>query len=348
MWPLSRRTAPKHALRLGGGRTLFAETVERILPLIPASRILVVTVPEHVERLAVEAPDIPPANFLLEPIGRGTAAVVGWGALEIRRRSAEAVMACLPADHLIRDAGRFRELLQAAHEAAREGHLVTLGIPAATPDTGYGYLERGEAAESFHGRTAYRVTAFREKPDAAQASEYVAAGRFFWNSGMFVWRADRILEEIAQHMPALSRVLQTLDGALGGPSMGETLRTVWQDLDRQTIDYGVMEKAREVLMLPAPEIGWMDIGTWDRVLEAGPVDPRGNLLIGAQILAEDSTGSLVYRAGPADGSWIVTLGVDRLVVVDTGDVVLICSRDRAEDVRRIVERMSEKAGPEFL
>lgn len=348
LWPLSRRDRPKQAIRLLGDRTLFQMAVDRLQGLLPREHVFVVTVARQAELLQSQAPELPPSNFLLEPAPRGTASVIGWAAVVLRRRDSEAIMACLTADHYIRNVEAFRRLLQAAFQVAEEGELVTLGITPTYPATGYGYIQRGEKLTRIGDLDVYRVEAFREKPDRETAEAYLRQGTFSWNSGMFVWRADRILEEIARWMPDLYQGLQEIESALGTPQERQVLERVWQGLRAETIDYGVMEHADRVAVIPADDLGWWDIGGWDRLFEVLEPDAAGNLVLAPDALVLDSADSLLFQEVEGGNRLIALLGVQGLVVVDTGDALLICPRERAEEVRRVVDELARRGRDEYL
>lgn len=349
LWPVSRRKRPKQSLRLFGERTLFQLAVDRILPMIPPERVWVVTAEDQAGDLMSQSPEVPKGNFLIEPVPRGTASVVGLAAITLRKRDAECRMACLTADHFIADVRAFQRVLRAAFALASEGDLVTLGIKPTAPATGFGYIEGGEARGEFEGQAAFRVRAFKEKPDRQTAEKYLAAGRYSWNSGMFIWRADRILAEIERQMPALYRGLKKIEAALDTPRFRAVLQDVWSGLEKQTIDYGVMEGARNVSVIPGDRLGWWDLGSWDRLFEVLKADSSGNLLLGGNIRALDTRGTLVYReqAGQAP-RLIVTLGVQNLVVVDAGDVILVCPREEVESIRRVVEELEREGQDAYL
>jgi mannose-1-phosphate guanylyltransferase len=346
LWPASRRNKPKQSLRLLGDRSLFQLAVDRLRPLLPLERILVFTGADQVDLLRRQVPDLPADCFVVEPEPRGTAAVVGLASLIVERRLPGAVMACVTADHAIAHPERFRAALTAAHAVALEGDLVTLGITPTYPATGYGYIERGEVRGDFNGIRAYRVKAFKEKPTSDLAKGYVSDGKHLWNSGMFVWRGDCLRSEIARQMPELEAGLLQVESALAVPGDGAALARSWANLPRQTIDYGIMEHAGRVSVIPADDLGWCDIGSWDRMLEVLPADKDGNLALGAGTpLMVDSHGTLVY--GEEGQRLIVTLGVHDLVVVDTGDALLVCPRGRAEEIRLIVERLRSEGRGEY-
>ncbi len=349
LWPLSRRKRPKQVLRLAGERTLFEMAVQRLEPLIPADRILVLTAAEQVEQLRTQAPQIPADNFIAEPSPRGTAAVIGLGAVVLRERDPQAALACVTADHFIRDEGAFRALLTSAFELAERGELVTLGVTPTFAATGFGYIQMGEALGAYGGRAARRVLAFKEKPEAAVAQEYVLSGRYAWNSGMFVWRADRILAEIARLLPALDRGLGEIRTGLRAGDLPGGLQRVWPGLERKTIDYAVMERAERVAVFPADDLGWWDVGGWQNLFEVLEVDGHGNLIMAGDGPRPDLRGSLIFQEEGLRGRRLIaTLGVHDLVIVDTEDALLVCPREEAQRVREIVAWLAERGLDRYL
>jgi mannose-1-phosphate guanylyltransferase len=338
LWPMSRRNHPKQSLKLFGERTLFQQAVDRLDPLFPHDRILVVTKTDHVPLLQPQAPGLPPENFIIEPEGRGTAPALGLAAVHLQQRDPDAVMAVLTADHHIADASSFRGVLAGAQTAARADFLVTLGIPPAFASTGYGYIQKGENLPLESDRPIFRARRFIEKPEAPEAARMVSDEGYFWNSGMFVWRVSRLLEELQRQMPEFHSQLMEVQASLRDPrDYAATLARVWPQVREQTIDYGVMERAREVAVIPA-RIGWTDVGSWSSLFELLPRDGAGNVVIGPHA-GVDTHGTLVM----GDRRLIATIGVENLVIVDTEDALLVSSKERAQDVRLIVKQL-EKAG----
>ena len=340
LWPLSRRVRPKQILQLFGKRTLYQMAVDRILPIMTKERIYIVTVADQAKVLRNQAPSLPEANFIIEPSPRGTAAVVGLAAIVLSEQNPDCVMAVLTADHYIADVERFQDLLLAAYEVACDDELVTLGITPRYPDTGYGYIQRGASLGQYRGYHAYRVRSFKEKPGLTKAKEYLASGEYAWNSGMFVWKVSRILEEIEQQMPDLYNGLKIIEKTLGGSEEGETIENVWRELENQTIDYGVMEGAKQVSVIPADDLGWWDVGGWNRLFELMDIDEMGNLIDAPKTLILDTKNALIYQDPEVERDRLIaSLGVEGVIVIDTGDVLLICHRDRAEDIRRLVKEL---------
>lgn len=342
LWPLSRRQRPKHVLPLFEGESLFSLTVARLLPWLPPERILVISNAEQTPLLQAQAPLLPPENFLLEPEGRGTAACIGLGALHLLQHDPQAVMLVLPADHYIQKPERQLEALKAAVQVAREGYLVTLGIAPSFPATGYGYIRRGILLGDWNAQPVYAVQQFVEKPALALAQQYVASGDYTWNSGMFIWQAQRILEEIERYMPPLAAVLAQLRARWGTPALAEALPTLWHTLPKISIDYGVMERAQRVAVLPV-EMGWSDVGSWDALLEL-LTDGTGNYLRG-EVMALDSERVLAYGA---EGRKLVLIGLEDVVVVDTPDALLVMARQEAQRVREAVQILQQNGETHLL
>jgi len=342
LWPLSRRARPKQALTLVGERTMFEHAVDRIASLFQPEEIFVVTGEEHLESLLLQAPELPRANFLLEPVGQGTAPAIGLGAVHLRRRDPQAVMVVLTADHFIRDVERFRRVLTAAAQVAEKGHLVTLGITPSFPSTGFGYIQQGEQLYEVDGFAVFRALRFTEKPSPETAFQMVESGLYTWNSGMFIWRVDRIVEEFARQMPDLYDVLMQIDAVLGTPAYEPTLRRLWPELVPQSIDYGVMEGARDVVVIPV-DIGWSDVGNWSSMREILPADADGNVVVGEHV-GLDTRNTIVFGGRRL----IATIGLEDMIIVDTDDALLICPLDREQDVREMVRQLREMGRKDVL
>ena len=337
LWPLSRQSRPKQMLSLGQERSLFQVAVDRLEGIFTPDRILVVTVEEQALALQQQCPEIPLENFLLETLPRGTASVVGYAASFLLNKNPDAVMAVLTADHLIGNLKLFQQLLKSAYEIAGENYLVTLGVTPTFPATGYGYTRRGEGIGNYQGIDAYHVLEFTEKPDLKEAERMLASGDYAWNSGMFIWRTDAILKEISRQMPELSSQLATIQQAWDTPARDKTIRKIWPDIKPQTIDFGIMEHAEKVAVIPALGLNWNDVGSWEAIFDLLPADEAGNIIQDADHVSLDTHGSIVFGTGQS--RTIVTIGVKDLIVVDTGDILLICSRDQAQQVRQVVKEL---------
>ncbi|MET0341751.1 MAG: mannose-1-phosphate guanylyltransferase [Polyangiales bacterium] len=339
-WPLSRALRPKQLLPLGGGQSsLLRETLRRIESLIPPERTLVVTSEALAAQTRAELPELPPENILAEPVGRNTAPCVGWAASVVARTAPDAVLAVLPADHDIADQRGFLRVLELAIESARSGDMVTVGIKPTRPETGYGYVELGEELSP----QVFRARRFVEKPDELRARQFLAAGRFLWNSGMFFFRADTLLGNVRQHLPGLGDALRSYDEAAKRGEEAELVRATYATLPDVSIDHGVMEKAARVAVVPG-DFGWSDVGSWTSAWELASHDEDGNALFG-EVVAIDSHGSYV-RGKP--GKVIAVVGLDEVVVVDTDDALLVMPRSRAQDVRAVVNALKSQRRNEHL
>ncbi|MEX1248057.1 MAG: mannose-1-phosphate guanylyltransferase [Anaerolineales bacterium] len=346
LWPLSRQSRPKQMLQLIDDLTLFQMAVRRLETLFPPERILVVTNGAHSVELQQQSLELPKENFLLEPQPRGTAPAIGLAAAFLQSRHPGAVMAVLTADHYIGNQDEFCRYLQAARELALKDHLVTLGIDPTYPATQYGYIQMGDSLGSFGGYEAHQVQRFKEKPEAAEAQQMLAASEHCWNSGMFIWKVERIWTEFEQQMPKLHKGLQKISRAWGNPDFETVLNYEWPRIAAQTIDYGIMEHAKDVAVIPAKDMAWNDVGSWSSLFEVLKVDVNGNLVLHKQHIDFDSQNSLVHSN--SQERMIVTVGIQDLVVVDTGDVLLICSKNRSQDLRKVIEVLKEKGLQRYL
>ena len=252
-------------------------------------------------------------------------------------------MAVLTADHFIGDTESFREVLKAACETAAQNYLVTLGITPSFPSTGYGYIERGRHLMNANGYAAYQEVAFREKPDLVTAKRFVVDGKHSWNSGMFVWKVARFLDELSRTMPEFYQQLMQIDAVLGTPDYDRVLHEVWQEVKTQTVDYGVMEKARDVAVIPA-EFGWNDVGSWASLLDILEGDEQGNVIRRAQHVAVNTSDTLVFGRDRL----VATIGLHDMIVIDTEDAILVCPKDHAQDVKKIVDELKQRGMAKYL
>lgn len=345
LWPRSRAATPKQFLDLLGPRTMLQETIDRIEPLIPLHRMLVVAGVEHTAEVQAQMPDLPAENILAEPGPRGTAPCIGLAAMALWRRDPAALMAVFPADHCIADAAGFRRAIAAAAQIAQEGYLVTLGITPSHPHTGYGYIQRGPTLGQRGGLPVFEVRRFVEKPDEATARQFVASGEYYWNAGIFIWQVERILAEIERLLPRLHAGLQRINQAWHSPRRMAELEGAWQQMPSTTIDYGIMEKATRVAVLPV-EIGWDDVGNWATLSALLEADEAGNVVRGSgRPLLLDTAGTYLYTSA---GRLVAAIGLKDFVVVDTPDALLICPKDRAQAVREVVERLQGEGLQEHL
>lgn len=343
-WPLSRTKTPKQLMSVFGGRSMLQRTVERVLPLEP-KRIMIVTNVHQAGETARQVAEYTavPIDIVSEPVGRNTAPAIALAARIIGHHDPDATMVVLPADHYIRNEAEFCRIVTEAAAAAATGSLVTLGIEPTRPETGYGYIEAAATQPS----AMADVQRFVEKPDAVRAMQFLEAGNFYWNSGMFVWTVSAIQREFAQQMPELFRAVEglTFEGAVWGlDSLQPQIDALYGSIKGESIDYGVMENARSVKVLPA-RFGWSDVGSWSALPEVIDADSNGNIAIAAAgLISIDATDSLVY----AGGKMAALVGVKDLIVVDTPDAVLVCRQDRAQDVKKVVESLQKSDLTEYL
>jgi len=346
LWPLSRRSRPKQSLSIVGNRSMFQHAVDRLEGLFPYERIFVVTVADQVDLLREAYPEIPAQNYIIEPLPRGTASVVGLGAVAIQAFDPQATMAVLTADHLIANEVHLRDLLKSAYEVAQENFLVTLGITPSYPATGYGYIQKGESVGQYQNLDVFRVARFKEKPNQAQAEKWVSDGNHVWNSGMFTWRIDAVMKEIERQMPDLHEKLSTVGEYWGTDERTDTLEAVWPTIHPETVDYGIMENARKVAVIPSHDLGWDDIGSWESLFNILESDESGNIAMRGEHALFDTQGTLICEDS-AD-RMIVTVGVEDLIVIDSGNAVLVCDRKQAQRVRDIVNYLKENGRDDYL
>jgi len=351
-WPRSRMRTPKQLLNITGKTTMLAQTVNRLLPVFGSRNFWVVTNDEQAAAVRKELRGVPGGQILREPAGRNTAAAIGLAAVHLVRKHGDAVMAVLPSDSYIANAQHFRALVKDALALATEpGNLVVLGIPPTRPETGYGYIERGATAERLQNETAYAVKRFTEKPALEQAREYIESRNYLWNAGMFFWRSSTFLKALERFLPATHAALERLSGAIGTARYVPALRRIYPKLENISVDYAVMEPAtREVpegmngrqrgafrtFVIPA-EVGWSDIGSWAAVYELLATRPGDNVSVSRNFVL-DSTGNYLW----SPKKFVAAIGVNDLVFVETEDAVLLCSRERSQDVGKIVKWLEQQ------
>ena len=341
LWPLSRKLRPKQLLRLFGGQSLLQIARQRLERLFPPENIWVITSAHYIDQVAAELPDIPRANLIGEPIGRDTANAIGLAANLLARHDADATMAVFTADHIITPQDRFAAAIEQGLLAAERfpESLVTFGIPPVTPHTGYGYLRRGAAVAPL----TYRVAEFKEKPAAEAAAEYLRSGEFFWNSGMFAWRVAAIQAELERQLPENARALGELAAEWERVARTPERAARFEQLPKISIDYGVMEKAKSVLVV-SMNCDWRDLGSWTAVASTGQADERGNIVLAPRALVVDGERDIVVTES---GHLLVLLGVSDLVVVHSDDATLVCHRDQAEQLKGLAEPRERTFGATF-
>jgi len=336
LWPKSRRSLPKHLLPLIGERTMIQETVGRLKEVVSDENIYIVTEEGQQELIAGQLPHVPGQNILVEPEGRNTAASVGLAAVHMEKKDPDGIMISLHSDNWVGDVETFRRILRDSCDVAeRTGGLGTVGITPSHAATGFGYIRIGRELDVGLATTFWEGRRFVEKPDRRTAERYVASGEYFWNGGMFVWKISSILGAIRQHMPALYDGCCGIREALGSDSEQEEVARVYGGLEKVPIDRGVMEKAGNIFVAKG-DFPWDDVGTWASIENHFPADAKGNVVIG-EFEEVDSEHCIIV----GDETLITTVGVSNLVVVKTNDAILICRKERAEEVRDLVAKLAD-------
>lgn len=346
-WPLSRHLFPKQLLRIGGDETLIQQTMRRVVGCAPPSHVFISTNVAQADLIRSQLCDWKDAldeNFVLEPEGRNTAPAIAMAALELVRRDSDAVMLVVPADHVVTGQREFEEAVELALSLAMDGYLVTFGIKPMRPETGYGYIRPNPKAiiEKRGSLRGFKVQKFVEKPNATKAAQYLKVGNYFWNSGMFVWRAATILEEIRRHQPALSKAIAQIQQLMTSNASKQMVEKAYRRIAPVSIDNGVMEKSAKSVVVPVA-FKWSDVGSWGSLDEVAVKNKAGNVMTG-RVVDIESNRSIVY----ADRRVVATIGLTDMVVVDTPDATLVCPKSRAQDVKKVVDILKQQQAPEHL
>jgi mannose-1-phosphate guanylyltransferase len=343
-WPLSRKRRAKQLLALDGKRTMIQQTLARLLPLAPVKRFWIITNDDSRPQIMRQLPRLPKHQILAEPVGRNTTPAIGLAAFILLQSDPDAVIGMFPSDHVISDEKHYRAVLAQAIELAAGGErIVVLGIRPTRPETGYGYVEAGAK----FGPDALRVRRFTEKPDAERAAAFVAAGNYFWNSGMFLWSARTLANAISEHLPKTASVLERIAATFGTRKFASTFRRLYRQCENISVDYALLEprsakgeQESNILCLPA-DFGWNDLGSWTALHEhhATKRQPQdGNLVSAEGVFTLNATGNYIH----APGKFVAAVGVHNLVVVETEDALLITTREQAQDVGKVVKHLDEK------
>jgi mannose-1-phosphate guanylyltransferase/mannose-6-phosphate isomerase len=346
-WPLSRQLFPKQLLRIIGEDTLIQQTMQRVVSTAPADCVMISTNPAQADSIRVQLREWKDAikdNFVLEPEARNTAPAIALVALELMRRDPAAIMLVVPADHIITGQRAFDAAVSLAAELAEQGHLVTFGIKPIRPETGYGYIKPDKKTTlTRRGKLrGHPVNRFVEKPNATKAAQYLKAGDYYWNSGMFIWRAATILDEIRRHQPALSRGIDQIGKLMQAGATRQAIDEAYRVLVPVSIDNGVMERSTKAVVVPV-SFRWSDVGSWGSLDEVSQKDKSGNV-IGGRVVDIGSQRSVLY----GDRRVVATIGLTDMVVVDTPDATLVCPKSRAQDVKQVVEILKKQGAPEHL
>ena len=345
-WPRSREKSPKQLLEIVGKGTMIQNTVKRLQGIVHPRDVYVVTNRMQKAMVMKQLESLPEENILVEPVGRNTAPCIGLAALHAKQIDPSAVMVVLPADHVILDTGEFSRVVQLATEVAYESRsLLTIGIKPTHPEIGYGYIQmftEDGAHNPYHAKGVFKVKTFAEKPNLQTAERFLASGDFLWNSGMFAWRVDTILQEIERCLPDLHTALKSIEPAMGNASYQSTLEKVYGMIRGISIDYGVMEKAEKVYVIPG-DFGWSDIGSWDEVFRLSGKDEHGNSITG-KVIQKDTKNSYIYSPDKV----VAVVGVEDLIIVNTPDALLICRRGKSQDVKEVSDYLKRKQMNEYL
>lgn len=350
-WPLSRQARPKQLLNLSGKEVMVNEAVDRLAKTADKDDIFIVTNKTQAEAMkSVTAGRIKQNHILAEPSARNTAACIGYAAMEIIKKYGDGIMVITPSDAFIKDSDEFTRVLSVAvKEAEEHDKLVTVGITPTFPSTGYGYIKftkdsnaELEAVSGNGEMKALKVEEFKEKPDLETAKEYVASGCYAWNSGMFIWKASTILKNFENYLPEIYADIQKIGDAMGMSSEYDVINAVYPQIQSISIDYGIMEKSSDVMVVPG-EFGWNDVGSFDMLKVMHEEDADGNVVVG-NCVNIDTKNSVVYSSGRL----VTTLGLDNVVVVETADGIMVCNKDRVQEVKKIVDELKAQGKTEYL
>ncbi len=338
-WPLSRRETPKQLLNLSGKEVMVNEAIDRLLALTPRENIMVVTNAHQAKNMrAVTAKRISARQILSEPAARNTVACIGYAAIRIVRQHGDGVMVVTPSDAFIRDTEKFTQILSCAVDTAeRTGKLVTVGITPTFPATGYGYIRFEKSASAVK-----KVLRFVEKPNLKRAKRYLSSGEYVWNSGMFIWKASVILDCYKKYIPDVYEILSRIGDSFGTPEERGVIEELYPQIRSISIDYAIMEKSKDILVIPG-EFGWNDVGSWDMLSALYGTDASGNVVV-SDYLGEDTHGCILY----SKKKLIATVGLENLIIVDTPDAILVCAKDRAQEVKTLVEELRTQGREELL
>jgi mannose-1-phosphate guanylyltransferase len=352
LWPISRGNKPKQLLRVVRGKSLLQVSYDRLRGILPANQIYVCTNSAHAGLVLEDLPELPKENIIGEPMGRDTAAAVGYTAAVLKKRDPDAVCAVVTADHVIEPIDAFQHAIKTAFGLTvdHRNALVTFGIVPTFGHTGLGYVHRGEELPTKTGAMAYKVISFREKPDKPTADRYVESGRYYWNSGMFVWRADTVLAELAIHLPETYAGLMKISDAWGTPSQEAVVNEIYPKLKKISVDFAIMEPASQgkgkaqVAVVEMP-VRWLDVGAWTSLAETLSTDEHNNAYECASALFVDSDDNIIFSTDP--DHLVSTIGVSDMIIVHTPDATLVCPKNESQRVKDLVGKIKEKFGDKF-
>ncbi|MGN7353657.1 mannose-1-phosphate guanylyltransferase [Paenibacillus amylolyticus] len=342
-WPKSRTNLPKQFLNISGNKSMIQQSIARLEKMVDISRIFIVTNELYAELIKAQIPTLPANNIIIEPVGRNTAPCIGLASIIIEDRFPDSTMIVIPSDHIIENEEGFIRILKTAVEVAQDNeNLVTLGIQPTYPETGYGYIESSDQTREVNELSVHKVNQFVEKPDLVTAQSYLEAGNFLWNSGIFVWKVDTIRHYIEELMPEMHDVLETMKVVLDSENRDELIRSEFLKMPDQSIDYGIMEKVSNIYVIPCV-FGWDDVGSWTALERINELDENGNVIRG-NILNLDTKRCIIE----SNGKLIATLGIEDLIIVDTEDVTLICTKEKAQEVKLLLKELRMQKMEEYL
>lgn len=350
LWPKSRRITPKHFLKLYGDRTMLQQTFDRITPLIPEERIFLITLGEYVKAVRGQLTGLPKENIIVEPQGKNTALAMGVAAAVIRKRDPEAVVVNLAADQLVENEGLFRKTIKGALDvAASADYIVSIGIKPTFPHTGLGYINIGSPLKEYSGSNpdlfVFKCEGFKEKPDLVTAQSFLASGKYLWNANLYCWSVGTIERAMAEHSPLLNKQIEKIFASLGTKEEDTVKKEVYKGAENVQIDIAVSEKAKNLVVIPG-DFGWNDIGDWKVIYDTRKKDEHGNVIDGEdhRLVNINSENCLVE----GNGKLIALVGLKDIVVVDTKDALLICHKDKTQDVKKVLEKLKENKEEEYL
>ena len=343
LWPRSRQNKPKQFQSLHSETTLLQETVMRLEPLVERENIYIIAGQLHEEIVREQLDWLPADNYVGEPMGKDTAPAVGVIATLIAHKDPDAVILVTPADHVILKEKLFRHMLEVAELVAGEGpNVVTIGIKPTCAETGYGYIQMKESHRSVDDIDIYEVMSFKEKPDAKTAEEYVSSWHYVWNSGMFIWSAKTIMNLYREHAPEMYKLLMRYDAAIGTPSEAKVFEEIYDEFPRISVDYAILEHAKDIYVIPA-SIGWNDLGSWASIHDVMEQDEDGNAVVGNHV-GVDTHNCLVH----SKDRLIATVGLDNMIIVDGGDVLLVLPKGRSQDIKPLLEELKKQGKTDYL
>jgi len=342
-WPKSRLRTPKQLQRIVSNKTMIAQALGRLSPIVPPSRVIVVTHRDQFKAARRCLPKVPKSNFIIEAVGRNTAPCILVASLWIKKKDPDALTVVLPADHIIQNKKEFQKDLRAAVSFAKQrGAHITFGIKPNSANTGYGYIERARRVSCQKGVNIYKVKKFTEKPILRRAEQFVKSGRYYWNSGMFVWSCDTIIESYRKHLPRIYRALKGYEDVISGFLRAKFIKRAYRKIPSVSVDYGIMERTRSAFVLQAM-FDWSDVGSWRELENLWPKDKNKNACRG-RVIAFDSKNNILF----SDKRLVASVGLKDMIVVETDDAVLVCPKSCAQDVKHLVELMARKRMDNYL